>query len=479
MVRVDSIDTTAGTARITIVRETPQATVRVLNGRLDYTATADTVSDVRFDSVAGGAVEVSDSLLLAAADASCSALGDGRFRCANVTSIAATLGNRGDRAVVAAHVPASLEGGEGNDRLTGGPAQDSFDAGPGEDSIVSKDGRVETIACGAGNVDEVAGDAAPGVQMENTSFCEWVHDGGFDVDLPVIHPVAFGADMYSNNNLTRVHAVFTLSGNSVGYRRNSCFVITGEWCALTSLGGYATTAPTVVEAANRTDVVVGGGGGTLYYKGQTCRPNGTCDPWPANWRNISTDQSGTTITTTASPDLARYGTGNYTLLTVRGQNNALWTRMFDGTNWGRWQSAGGTLIGGPGATWVAPPSGQSAGVVEIFGVGTNGALYRNTAQCNGTTCTFSGWVSQGAPTGGRLVGDVDATSRARGAVDIVARDTRGYALHRQRTATTWSPYVQLAHTLPVYGPTITSIGDSRVLGSTSGGYGTYVQFHSQ
>ncbi|HEX5095858.1 MAG TPA: hypothetical protein VFX21_07595, partial [Acidimicrobiia bacterium] len=479
-VRVNSIDTAAGTASLTITRGTPQTTVRVVDGRLEYSATANTASNVRFESAPGGAVDVTDSLFLAEADSSCSPLGDNRVRCANVTSIAATLGDKNDTATVAVDLPSSLDGGSGNDGLSGGPGLDTFDGGPGDDTISSKDGRVETVTCGDGILDEVAGDVAPGVTMENMTACEWVHDGDFSVARPALSPLAFGGDVYSNNNLGRVHGVYTLTDKSVGYRRNSCFVVTGTWCAMTSLGGYATTSPTVVEAGNRTDVVVGGGGGALYVKHQTCRANGTCDPFTSPWENISKDKAGTTVTTTASPDLARYadprfGGGPYTLLAVRGQNNALWVRVFDGKGWGLWHNFGGTLLGGPGATWVEAQGG-GVGMVEVFGVGTDGALWRNTVQCLATTCLANGWTRQGAPPSGRLVGDVDATSRTAGSVDVVARDDRGYARHRVRTGATWSPYVQLAPTLGVYGPTVTSLGNGMLAGSTPGAWATYVEF---
>src|SRR4051794_5024550 len=74
-------------------------------------------------------------------------------------------GGDGDDALsIAAQLPATLRGGDGNDRLQGGPEDDvlnggrgfdTADGGDGDDSIVVRDRKVDTVWCGGGRRDRV------------------------------------------------------------------------------------------------------------------------------------------------------------------------------------------------------------------------------------------------------------------------------------------------------------------------------------
>jgi hypothetical protein len=59
---------------------------------------------------------------------------------------------------------------------------------------------------------------------------------------------------------------------------------------------------------------------------------------------------------------------------VRGTDNALWHKWWDGTSWGqpkteRWESLGGVLTSGPGA------SSWAANRLDVFVRGTDNALW--------------------------------------------------------------------------------------------------------
>src|SRR3954447_6425631 len=52
----------------------------------------------------------------------------------------------------------TLKGGKGNDKLTGGKGVDKYDGGPGNDSLSARDGKRETVNCGAGKRDRATVD---------------------------------------------------------------------------------------------------------------------------------------------------------------------------------------------------------------------------------------------------------------------------------------------------------------------------------
>jgi Ca2+-binding RTX toxin-like protein len=63
----------------------------------------------------------------------------------------------------------SLDGGAGNDKLNGGAGVDKVKGGAGDDSINSRDGRKETVDCGAGSKDKLVGD-----KVDKARGCESV-----------------------------------------------------------------------------------------------------------------------------------------------------------------------------------------------------------------------------------------------------------------------------------------------------------------
>jgi Ca2+-binding RTX toxin-like protein len=58
----------------------------------------------------------------------------------------------------------SLDGGAGNDKLTGGADVNSYKAGAGDDTVNAKNGKKETVDCGAGKKDSASVDKADKVK---------------------------------------------------------------------------------------------------------------------------------------------------------------------------------------------------------------------------------------------------------------------------------------------------------------------------
>jgi Ca2+-binding RTX toxin-like protein len=63
----------------------------------------------------------------------------------------------------------SLYGGRGNDKLTGGPGVNKYSGGDGNDSINARNGKKETVDCGAGKKDSATVD-----KRDKVNGCEKV-----------------------------------------------------------------------------------------------------------------------------------------------------------------------------------------------------------------------------------------------------------------------------------------------------------------
>ena len=111
---------------------------------------------------------------------------------------------------------------------------------------------------------------------------------------------------------------------------------------------------------------------------------------------------------------------------VRGTDNALWHRWFDG-DWSGWESLGGVLTSGPAvASW-------GSNRLDVFVRGTDNALWHRWFDGN-----WSGWESLG----GVLMSDPAAVSWGPNRIDVFVRGTGNALWHKW-----WAGPVRLTFTM--------------------------------
>jgi spore germination protein YaaH len=124
---------------------------------------------------------------------------------------------------------------------------------------------------------------------------------------------------------------------------------------------------------------------------------------------------------TSGPDAASSGTRSDVF--VRGTDNALWHRYWDGATWTAWESLGGILTSDPSAV------SQGTNSIDVFVRGTDNAIGHR----NWNATTWSAWDSLG----GVASSSPDAASWGPGRLDLVARGTNYGLWHRSWNGSTW------------------------------------------
>ena len=133
-----------------------------------------------------------------------------------------------------------------------------------------------------------------------------------------------------------------------------------------SLGGVLGAGPAVATVGGNLTFLVAGSNGAIYTRT-------TSSGWTAaGW------------TCKNHPALANYRGNAY--FACHGSDDALWYAINTGSGWGAAQSAGGTMVDGPGI--VATPA-----EVLIYVQGNNGALYHATLSPGGGP--IAGWTADG------------------------------------------------------------------------------------
>ncbi|WP_412077594.1 hypothetical protein ACLF6K_24530 [Streptomyces xanthophaeus] len=160
-------------------------------GEIRFAALPGETNTVTF-SIVSGNVRVTDSTSPITPGPGCTAVNPNAVNCgpiAGVNRIQASLGNQDDSATNNTPVPADMDGGSGEDRLTGGNGNDrltdtdgwnastgtttTFDGRGGNDTLVSKNGGFDRILCGSG-FDILVADQAALDTVPTGAGCEFV-----------------------------------------------------------------------------------------------------------------------------------------------------------------------------------------------------------------------------------------------------------------------------------------------------------------
>jgi uncharacterized protein YvpB len=134
---------------------------------------------------------------------------------------------------------------------------------------------------------------------------------------------------------------------------------------------------------------------------------------------------------------------------IRGADFALWHRVFDGTSWGGWQSLGDRLVSGPAVASSAP------GRLDLFAVGADQSLSYKSSTDNGAT--WSAWSSLG----GQLTAEPAAVSRATGQIDVFGRGSDAALWHLSYDSGAWQGWQPLGGGL-TSGPGVASWAPNRL-----------------
>jgi len=213
-----------------------------------------------------------------------------------------------------------------------------------------------------------------------------------------------------------------------------------------SLGGYLTSSPAVASwGANRVDAFVRGGDNALWHRSW----DGTnWSPWESLGGVVTSD-----------PSAVSWGPNRIDIF-VRGTDNAIWHRSFNGTIWSSWDSVGGVATSGPAAaSW-------GANRLDVLVRGTNNGLWHRA--WNGTS--WSAWDSAG----GTATSDPAMVAWGVGRLDFFVRGTDNALWHRAGDGTgTWSVWDSLGGTAAT-GPGAASCSsghlDAFVVGTDGGLY---------
>jgi hypothetical protein len=200
-----------------------------------------------------------------------------------------------------------------------------------------------------------------------------------------------------------------------------------------ALGGAMTSGPGVASwGSGRLDVFVRGTDNALYQRSW----DGT--RW-VDWQAL-----GGVLT--ADPAAVSWGSGRIDVF-VRGTDNALYQRSFDGGRWLDWQPLGGVLISGPGVSSWAP------GHLDVFVSGTDYSLFQRS---------FDGgrWLDW-QRLGGVLTSDPAAVSWGSGRIDVFVRGTDNALHQRSFDGGRWLDWQQLGGVL-TSGPGVSSWASGRL-----------------
>ncbi|WP_432840517.1 glycoside hydrolase family 27 protein [Dactylosporangium sp. CA-092794] len=190
------------------------------------------------------------------------------------------------------------------------------------------------------------------------------------------------------------------------------------------LGGSASASPALVRTDDtHAAAFVRAANGSLAWT----RRNGTA--WPGTWQSLGGPTGGKIL---GQP--AAYGSpGGRIDVFVRGSDNAVWQRTFDGTRWGAWRCLGGTVTDAPTVAWSGP------GNWTAVATGADGLVWTRTAT--------TGWTSIGSPDGRAIYGRPSAAVDDAGVVHVAIRSRTDSVWERTGGGTTWAAWSELGGTV--------------------------------
>ncbi|MGW8552588.1 right-handed parallel beta-helix repeat-containing protein, partial [Streptomyces tubercidicus] len=152
------------------------------------------------------------------------------------------------------------------------------------------------------------------------------------------------------------------------------------------------------------------------------------------WSHVepATDAWGRPASNPSGPGAATDTNGKITVY-LRGTDNQLWQKAFDGTSWSSFAALGGpnsgTFTGAPAVTMIN-------GRTNVFVRGTDNQLWQRTWTSAG------GWTSWTAH-GGVLVDNPGAATDANGKITVHVRGTDNQVYQKSFDGTTWSGWAAL------------------------------------
>ena len=126
------------------------------------------------------------------------------------------------------------------------------------------------------------------------------------------------------------------------------------------------------------------------------------------------------------PAASSWGSGRIDVA-VRGTDNALWHKWYDG-GWHNWESLGGVLTNAPSAASWSP------GRYDVFARGTDGALWHRW---------YDGRWHDWESLGGYLLGAPAAVSLSPNRLDVFVRGLKNVMYHRWWDGSRWHPWESL------------------------------------
>jgi spore germination protein YaaH len=180
---------------------------------------------------------------------------------------------------------------------------------------------------------------------------------------------------------------------------------------------------------------------TLDYGG------GSPELWALLARKFTTTTSWASLggIVTSGPDASSWS-ANRTDVFVRGTDNGMWQKTWNGSSWSGWSPLGGILTADPGVASWGPNR------IDVFVRGTDNAMWHKW----GDGTTFYGWEAQG----GYLTSGPDVASWAAGRLDVFVRGADN-ALWHKFWAGGWSGWESLGGVL-TSDPTAVSWGPNRI-----------------